>query len=348
MKKIGSSLAIILLFIILLTGIRMGSVEPAHRKLSIYQTFSAQLDNGKPNIYLITKGYGNNYWNDLRQGAVDAALQRDCNIYLGGTPSEEHPELLAYLMTEAVKEGADAVIVSPTNVPAVVEAAKQVKQAGIPLIFVDTILNEHVFDVCYETDNMQAGRLAAREMLLLLHKQGRSDTDQLSIGMGIGMMESQTTLERLAGFQEYWSANAPEAWTVLEDIKCNQGDADIAQSQSYDFMNTYPDLAGLVALNNGSAVGTALAVRNSGRTDIALVGFDYSDEMKTMIHDKSYDASSIVQRQYNMGYQSVEAAIKLIAGIEQPYKYVDMGVFQVNSDNVDSAYIQKIVGQGND
>ena len=348
MKKIGSSLAIILLFIILLTGIRMGSVEPAHRKLSIYQTFSAQLDNGKPNIYLITKGYANNYWNDLRQGAVDAALQRDCNIYLGGTSSEEHPELLAYLMAEAVKEGADAVIVSPTNVPAVVEAAKQVKQAGIPLIFVDTVLNEHAFDVCYATDNMQAGRLAAREMLLLLHKQGRSDTDQLSIGMGIGMMESQTTLERLAGFQEYWSANAPEAWTVLEDIKCNQGDADIAQSQSYDFMNTYPDLAGLVALNNGSAVGTALAVRNSGRTDIALVGFDYSDEMKTMIHDKSYDASSIVQRQYNMGYQSVEAAIKLIAGIEQPYKYVDMGVFQVNRDNVDSAYIQKIVGQGND
>ena len=348
MKKMGSSLAIILLFIILLTGIRMGSVEPAHRKLSIYQTFSAQLDNGKPNIYLITKGYANNYWDDLRQGAVDAALQRDCNIYLGGTPSEEHPELLAYLMTEAVKEGADAVIVSPTNVPAVVEAAKQVKQAGIPLIFVDTILNEHVFDVCYETDNMQAGRLAAREMLLLLHKQGRSDTDQLSIGMGIGMMESQTTLERLAGFQEYWSANAPEAWTVLEDIKCNQGDADIAQSQSYDFMNTYPDLAGLVALNNGSAVGTALAVRSSGRTDIALVGFDYSDEMKTMIHDKSYDASSIVQRQYNMGYQSVEAAIKLIAGIEQPYKYVDMGIFQVNRDNADSAYIQKIVGQGND
>ena len=346
MKKIGSSLAIIVLFIVLLAGIRMGSVEPDHGKLSTYQTFSSRLDNGKPNIYLITKGYANNYWNDLRQGAVDAALQRDCNIYLSGTPSEDHPELLGYLMTVAVKEGADAIIVSPTNVPTVVEAAKQVKEDGIPLIFVDTILNEHVFDVCYETDNMQAGRLAAREMMLLLHKQGRSDTEQLSIGIGIGMMESQTTLERLAGFQEYWSANAPEAWTVLEDIKCNQGDADIAQSQSYDFMNTYSDLAGLVALNNGSSVGTALAVKNSGRTDIALVGFDYADEMKNLINDKSYYASTIVQRQYNMGYQSVEAAIELIAGVEQPYKYVDMGVFQVNSDNVDSAYIQKIVSQG--
>ena len=159
-------------------------------------------------------------------------------------------------------------------------------------------------------------------------------------------MESQTTLERLAGFQEYWSANAPEAWTVLEDIKCNQGDVDLAQSQSYDYMQTYPDLAGLVALNNGSSVGTALTVKNSGRTDIALVGFDYADEMKNLINDKSYYVSTIVQRQYNMGYQSVEAAIQLIAGVEQPYKYVDMGVFQVNSDNVDSAYIQKIVSQG--
>lgn len=345
MKKLGASLVIVLLFFSLLAGVRTGSVQPERRKLSTYQTFSAKLDNGKPNIFLITKGYANNYWTDLRKGAVEAAQELDCNIYLGGTPSEENPELLGYLMTEALKEGADAIIVSPTNVPSVVEAAEQVKKAGVPLIFVDTILNEHVFDVCYETDNMQAGRLAAREMMSLLHKQGRSETEALSIGIGIGMMESQTILERLAGFQEYWSANAPEAWVVLEDIKCNQGDADIAQSQSYDFMQEHPDLAGLVALNNGSSVGTARAVKNSGRKDLALVGFDYSDEMKALIADSSYSASSIVQRQYDMGYESVQAASRIISGESIPYKYVDTGVLQINGDNLTSAYVEDVVGQ---
>ena len=158
-------------------------------------------------------------------------------------------------------------------------------------------------------------------------------------------MESQTILERLAGFQEYWSANAPEAWVVLEDIKCNQGDADLAQSQSYEFMEQYKNLAGLVALNNGSSIGTALAVKNSGRKDVAVVGFDYSDEMRAMINDHTYYASSIVQRQYDMGYESVKAVGQLLAGEELPYRYVDMGIFQVNGDNVDSLYVQEALGQ---
>ena len=196
MKKLRSSLIIVLLFVCLLAGIRTGAVDPERRKLSTYQTFTSQLDNGKPDIYLITKGYANNYWTDLRMGAMEAAQELDCNVYMGGTPSEEHPELLAYLMTEALKRGADAIVVSPTNVSSVVEAAKQVQEAGVPLVFVDTILNEQVFDVCYETDNVQAGRLAAREMMSLLRKQGRSETEKLAVGIGIGMMESQTILER--------------------------------------------------------------------------------------------------------------------------------------------------------
>lgn len=344
-KKLRSALAIVVLSVCLLAGIRMGSADPGRGKLSTYQTFTAQLDNGKPDIYLITKGYADHYWTDLRQGALEAAQELDCNIYIGGIPNEENPELLAYLMTEALRRGADAMIVSPTNVSSVVEAAKQVQEAGIPLVFVDTILNEQVFDVCYETDNVQAGRLVAREMMSLLRKQDRSETEKLSVGIGIGMMESQTMLERLAGFQEYWSSNAPEAWTVLEDIKCNQGDADIAQAQSYEFMQEYRDLAGLVALNNGASVGTVLAVKNSGRKDIAVVGFDYSDEMRTMINDHTYYASSILQRQYNMGYESVKAAGQLMAGEEVPYRYVDMGIFQVNGDNVDSPYVQDELGQ---
>lgn len=344
MKKLGASLVVILLFFSLLAGVRTGSVQPERRKLSTYQRFSERQDNGRPNIYLITKGYASNYWTRLRSGAVNAAQEEDCNIYLGGTQSEEHPELLAYLMTEALKAGADAIIVSPTNVPEVVDAAQKVQDAGVPLIFVDTILNEHVFDVCYETDNMQAGRLAARELISLLHKQGRSETERLSVGVGIGMMESQTILERLAGFQEYWSANAPETWSVLEDIKCNQGDADIAQAQSYDFMKENRDLAGLVALNNGSSIGTARAVKNMGRTDLAVVGFDYSDEMQALIRDESYHVSSIVQRQYDMGYESVKAAKQLLSGYTVPYKYIDTGVQQINADNIDSPYIQNVVG----
>jgi ribose transport system substrate-binding protein len=309
-----------------------------------YQQFSQQQDNGKPNIYLITKGYDSDYWDTLRAGAGDAAEACDCNLYLAGTPSEAHPELLAELMQDAVDAGADAIIVSPADQPQIIEMAEQVKQAGIPLIFVDTILNGDAFDVCFATDNMEAGRLAAKEMLRLLEKAGKDADESLSVGIDISVAESQTILERLAGFQEYWTNNAPKSWKVLEDIKINNGDVELAQQQGVEFQNTQ-NLAGLVGLNNGSTVGMARSIMETSRTDLVLVGFDYSDEMKQLIADEEYFCSSIVQRQYDMGYDSVEQACQIIAGQTPEYRYVDTGVQQVNNENVDSPYVQKILNE---
>jgi hypothetical protein len=46
-----------------------------------------------------------------------------------------------------------------------------------------------------------------------------------------------------------------------------------------------------------------------------------------------------------MGYESVEQACQIIAGQIPKYRYVDTGVQQVNHDNVNSLYIQKILNE---
>lgn len=309
----------------------------------IYEKFPEKQENGKPNIYLITKGYGSDYWDTLRQGARDAAENHDCNLYIAGTPSESHLELLAVLMQDAIDAGADAVLISPADVPEIEQMSAEIKAAGIPLILVDTILNGKRFDVCFATDNMQAGRLAAKETLRLLYKAGKQEQEALSVGIDIGSSKSQTILGRLAGFQEYWSNNAPGTWKVIEDIKINDGDIDAAEQQSREFMDTYSNLAALVGLNNGSTVGLARGIVKRKRTDLVLVGFDYSQEMQNMIADRTYYAASIVQRQYDMGYKGVEQALKFLSGDSAEYKYVDTGVQQVNYDNVNSPYVQKIL-----
>lgn len=311
--------------------------------VNTFEQFSKPLDNGKPDIYLITKGYDSFYWDTLRKGAADAAEKNDCNLYVAGTPNEACPEYLAELMKDAIDAKADAVIVSPVDVPQIIEASDQVKTAGIPLIFVDTILNGVDFDVCLATDNMQAGRLAAKEMVKLLYQNGRHDTEYLTIGIEISSVQSQTIQERLAGFQEYWCNYAPKSWKVLEDIKINGGDVNLAEQQGYQFMDHSAELAGLVGLNNGSTVGLAKSVLQRQNTGLALVGFDDSDEIRQLIRNDEYSVASIVQRQYDMGYDGVEQALELIAGNVIEYRYVDTGVVQVNHDNIDSMYKQEII-----
>ncbi|MBO5247364.1 MAG: substrate-binding domain-containing protein [Eubacterium sp.] len=310
-----------------------------------YEQFSEKKENDRLDIYLITKGYNSAYWDSLRAGAKAGAQNLECDLYVAGTPNESHLEILAELMQDAIDADADAIIVSPADIPEIIAMTDEVKKAGIPLIFVDTVLNGKAFDVCYATDNMQAGRMAAKEMIKLLEKEGKTETDALYIGIDIGMAESQTILERLAGFQEYWNNFAPKTWKVIEDIKINNGNVELAEKQGYEFMDQQSQLAGLVGLNNGSTVGLAKAVVARERKDLILVGFDYSDEMKQLITEGEYRAASIVQRQYEMGYESVKAAVQLASGNQSTYRYVDTGVQQVDFDNVNSPYIQKILSE---
>lgn len=342
MKK-GGSFVLIMAMLISLMGCSLLQEQQPEEENYAYEQFAPKADNGQADIYLITKGYKNFYWDTLREGAKDAAENYGCNLYVAGTPSESHLEILAELMEDAVEAGADAVIVSPADIPEIAEAVDQVKKAGIPLVFVDTILNGKEFDVCYATDNMQAGRLAAKETLKLLRQNGRKDTELLTVGIDIGMAESQTILERLAGFQEYWSDYASKSWKVIEDIKINNGNIELAEKQGYEFMDSKRDLAGLVGLNNGSTVGLARSVVQRVRTDLVLVGFDYSEEMEQLITGGEYRAASIVQRQRTMGYYGVEQAVKLSAGGSVEHRYVDTGVQQVDHDNVNSLYIQEVI-----
>ena len=345
MKK-RCALIVCLLLLFLLSGCAASQAsQPVEETEIEYQQFSQKQENGKPNIYLITKGYNNLYWDTLRGGAADAAADLDCNLYVGGTSNESHLEILAQLMQEAISAEADAIILAPADIPEIIEMTAQADKAGIPIIFVDTILNGQNFDICYATDNMQAGRMAAEEMLDLLKAAGKQEGESLSVGIEIGMAESQTILERLAGFQEYWSEYAPSDWKVADDIKINQGNIDLARQHGYEFINTYENLAGVVGLNNGSAVGLARVIEASGRTDLAMLGFDYSEEMQRMIADEKYHVTTIVQRQYDMGYQSVESALQLANGQAVMQRYVDTGVQKVRHDNVNDSNIQKILGQ---
>ena len=342
MKK-GCLLVLIIAMLISLMGCALLQEQQPTEEEYAYEQFAPKADNGQADIYLITKGYNNFYWDTLREGAKDAAENYGCNLYVAGTPSESHLEILAELMEDAVEAGADAIIVSPADILEIAKAVDQVKKAGIPLVFVDTILNGKEFDVCYATDNMQAGRLAAKETLKLLRQNGRKDTELLTVGIDIGIAESQTILERLAGFQEYWSDYAPKSWKVIEDIKINNGNIELAEKQGYEFMDSKRDLAGLVGLNNGSTVGLARSVVQRVRTDLVLVGFDYSEEMEQLITGGEYRAASIVQRQRTMGYYGVEQAVKLSAGGSVEHRCVDTGVQQVDHDNVNSLYIQEVI-----
>lgn len=74
-----------------------------------------------------------------------------------------------------------------------------------------------------------------------------------------------------------------------------------------------------------------------------VVGYDYSDEIKSLIESSDYKASTILQRQYYMSYEGVESALQLIDGAEIETKFTDTGVVVVNRDNLNDPKVQEVL-----
>ena len=177
-----------------------------------------------------------------------------------------------------------------------------------------------------------------------MRESGLSETEEAQVAIQVGSTGSQTINDRVKGFNEYWDENAPKAWTVLnDDIKVNEGDINKAVGFCQDFLTTYPKLKAVFGPNNGSTVGFVTGLTEAKRTDIIMVGFDFSAEIETMIRGNEFNVASIVQRQYYMGYDGVKTALELANGGSVTEKTIDTGVVLVDIDNVDTKRCRELL-----
>lgn len=301
-----------------------------------YFDFEAVTDivEGRPDVYVVLKVLTSQYWQDIVRGVTDAGNDSGANVYIGATAAESDWQGQQRLLEEAMDAGADAVILAPGNSSMLCESVGEIHSAGIPVILVDTILNDtDIFDTCYMTDNLSAGELAAEEMIRLLKESGLSEDEPASIAIQITSVSSQTVIDRLAGFNQYWSTNAPKNWVVLDEVKLNNGDMTVAKQNSINFIEMYPDLKGVFGCNNSSTVGFANGLTERGNNGIVLIGFDYADETAALVASDEWLASTVVQNQYNMGYEGLMNAMELIGGKESEFKFVDTGTLVINHEN---------------
>lgn len=325
-----------------------GNETPEQSAAPAYYEYEAvtEIKDGQPDIYVVLKVLTSQYWQDIVAGIRDAGTEAGCNVYVGAAAGESDWESQKFLLEEAEQAGADAVILAPGNSSALSETVSSLHSQGVPVILVDTILNDtDSFDTCYMTDNLQAGELAAEEMIRLLRENGISEDASVNIAIQITSASSQTVIDRLAGFNQYWSANAPKKWIVLDEVKKNDGDSSIAQQNCMDFLEAYPDVKGVFGCNNSSTVGFVNGLTQTGRQDVILVGFDYADETARLVESEDWQASVVVQSQYYMGYDGLMEAVEILNGHAPEYKFVDTGTRVINHENY-LTYEQSITGDG--
>ncbi len=284
-------------------------------------------------IAVVPKGQAHIFWQTVHAGAAAAGREFGVEIQWNGPATETEYTKQIEIVENFIARRVDGIVLAPTERVALVGVIERARREGIPVTIFDSGADTKNYVSFVATDNYAGGRTAARRLGQLLGGKGKVAVIAVIPG-------SASTSERERGFQETLQKEFPG----IQIAALQYGMSDRARSLavSEDILTAHPDLQGIFASNESSAVGAAQAVkaRNlSGK--VRLVGFDSSpslvDDLKSGVID-----SLVVQNPYRMGYEAVKTIIEHLQQ-KTPPKRIDSGATLVTRDNMNTPEVQKLL-----
>lgn len=208
-----------------------------------------------------------------------------------------------------------AIVLTPCDSKAVGSAISEANAAGIPVFTADIkSLAEGAQVVSHiATDNLSGGREAGKAMLEALGADG----GKVAI---IHHPTVESCILRVKGFREVIAGHNAQGQGARAEIVAELsggGGMEGAFKAAEDALQAHPDLAGIFAINDHSALGARAALEKAGRTSIKIVGFDGQPEAKQAIKEGKIYADP-VQSPEEIGRQTVKAIADHFAGEPVP------------------------------
>ena len=275
--------------------------------------------------------HDNDFWSAFIQGADMAAKEYGVNITIMGPDAETKYEEQGAMIEETIKQNPDAVILIPSNYMETQKYAKKIEETGIPLMVVDSVMEEKMGACVVATDNIEAGR-----------KMGQFIAENIDCISCIGVVGHvkgvSTAVEREQGLREGLGDLEEK---VAEVVFCDS-DYRKAYFVTKEMLTRYPNMNVIAGLNEYSSVGAARAVIDMGLAEqVRMVGFDSSIKEVEYLEDGTFQAI-VVQKPLNMGYLSVEKTVQLLNREDIP-EVVDSGSVLITKETMYTEENQKLL-----
>lgn len=225
--------------------------------------------------------------------------------------------------------GITSLLVNPYDSEGVSVAVQNAIDAGVNVFSMDISISgaEPTYHVA--SDNKKIGELLAQRLDETLGGEGQ---------IAILIDPSVSSLkDRQEGFETYIQEN-----TNIEIVAEQLGaiERTDALEAAETVLQAHPDIQAFIGINENSAMGIASAVQSAGLSDsgIIVTGVDSTEDVMNGIKD-GFLAYGVAQNPYQMGYMSVQNAIKVANGVEvEPVMQLDCEY--MTAENIDS-YIER-------
>lgn len=213
-----------------------------------------------------------------------------------------------------IAQKAAAIVINPADRTAIGPAIRKANEAGIPVFTCDLQCEAEGIEIAGHvgTDNFQGGELAGQAMIEAL---GSRPTTKVLI---LHFKQANSCVERVAGFRKVIDAHNAAGTSKIEIVAELEGGGiqDDAFRATSDALQATPDLDGIFAINDPSALGAWTALKQASKTDrVTIIGFDGQLEGKQAILEGKIYADPI-QFPKLMGTKTVENILKYLDGQE--------------------------------
>ncbi|MCI6464599.1 MAG: substrate-binding domain-containing protein [Faecalicatena sp.] len=276
------------------------------------------------------KAFENVVWQEIANGyegfADDAkAAGRKLTVDTTSPMGESDEEGQLSILKDQVRQGVNAVLLSPISDANCLPGIEAAHDADIPVFAVNNEFNGA--DMFVGPNSLEQGEIAAEWVNDKIGGKGE-------VAIVMGMAKTGVTRNRTEGFESWFKENNPDIEVVAKQ------NADWDRSKAKDvaatFLKTYPDLKAVFCNNDVMALGVVEAVKEANlelNKDIYVIGCDGQSEAYDSIRAGEM-AATIDSFPYYEGYMAAEVCYRWMIGQDVP-KVVFTPCRMLDSTNVD-------------
>jgi ABC-type sugar transport system substrate-binding protein len=220
------------------------------------------------------------------------------------------PDKEIQLVNTYIASGVSAIVVSPLSLKASSSALSRAREKGITVVTYNTDVEGDLAAAFIESDQYGLGALTGKAARVYI--EGKLGGIARVAILAFMSNAPEQNIARVSGFKDQLSS-LPGVTIVAEQ---DAWLAETAVKKGSDILTAHPDLDLFWAANEGGTVGCVMAVKNAGRTGrVVVFGTDASEQLADfLLADDNILQAVTGQRPYEIGFDAVEAAVKVLNG----------------------------------
>ena len=255
-------------------------------------------------VAMMPKAKGDPYFISCRQGAEEAARELGVDLLWDG-PTDLDPAKQNEVVEAWITKGVDVIAVSVENQAGISTVLRKARAKGIKVITWDADAEKNARDFLINQATPQGiGYTLTDEAARILNGKGE-------FAIVTASLSAANQNEWIKNIKARLAEKYPNMKLVA--IQPSEGDRDRAFSETQTILKVYPQVRLIMAIAAPAVPGAAEAVKQSGRTDVRVIGLSLPNMNKPYVKAGIVE-SVVLWNTVDLGYLTVYAADALTGG----------------------------------